>query len=303
MTPVLDVSHLCVDFRSRSRRGEKLAAVSDVSFSLDHGETLALVGESGSGKTTIARAILGLVRPTSGAIALEGRDITDLRGRRRRALARDLQVVFQDPYSSLNPYRNVGSTLVEPLRVQKVLSRKEIDAAIESLLSRVKLPPDSGTRFPSHFSGGQRQRIAIARALSVGPKLVVCDEPTSALDVSTQARVLGLFRELQQQSQLSYLFITHDLAVVRHFADRVLVLHHGRIVETGSAEQICEHPVHPYTQALVSAVPVPDPVVQRRRRLARTRSTQPAAELPERIGPASTPDPAQDEPVVESNPA
>jgi ABC-type oligopeptide transport system ATPase subunit len=285
MTPLLEVSHLTVTYRGKGRRGQRHTAVNDVSFSLSAGETLALVGESGSGKTTIARAILGLVRPTSGTMLLEGRDIAGLRGRARRALAKDLQVVFQDPYSSLNPYRNVARTLVEPLRVQRTLSKQEADEQIASLLDRVNLPPDSGQRFPSHFSGGQRQRIAIARALSVSPKLVICDEPTSALDVSTQAQVLGLFRQLQRQSQLSYLFITHDLAVVRNFASRVIVLHQGQIVETGEVAQVCERPAHPYTRTLVGAVPVPDPIVQRQRRLAWAQERKLAGAQPSEADP------------------
>jgi len=272
LADLLEVSHLSVEFPGRGWRAQPVRAVNDVSFTIQPGETVGLVGESGSGKTTIGRAILGLIRPTSGRIVFGGINTTGLRGGARRALAKDLQVVFQDPYSSLNPSLTIGSILVEPLQVQRALTKAGALAEIRRLLDRVGLPADAAARYPAHFSGGQRQRVAIARALSVGPKLVVCDEPTSALDVSTQAQVLALLRELQRDSGMSYLFITHDLAVVRHFADRVLVLRRGELVEAGPVEQVCEHPQHPYTRALVQAAPVPDPIVQRERRLARERS-------------------------------
>lgn len=267
MTDLLTVTNLTVEFRRRNR--QPIRAVDDVSFTIGANQTVALVGESGSGKTTIAQAILGMTRATGGSVCLEGGEILNLNTRDRRRLARRLQVVFQDPYSSLNPSLTIGSILTEPLRVQRSLSPEAARAEIDALLHRVGLPEDAARRYPAHFSGGQRQRIAIARALAVSPKLVICDEPTSALDVSTQAQVLGLLAELQQDSGLSYLFITHDLAVVRHFAERALILRNGQMVENGTVEQVCEHPEHPYTQALVAAAPVPNPAIQRQRRLAR----------------------------------
>lgn len=282
--PILQVEGIEVSYatprRFGRRRGEaKPAAIQDVSFSIAEGETLALVGESGSGKTTIGRAILGLTPVTKGAIRLDGTDITGLTGARRRALASDVQVIFQNPYGSLNPSLTVGAILTEPLRVRRSLSRSESLDVVARLLERVGMPADAATRYPGSFSGGQRQRIAIARALSVDPRLVICDEPTSALDVSTQATVLDLLAQLRAETKMTYLFITHDLAVVRRFADRVAVLDHGRIVELGSARDVCEAPQNPYTQALVGAAPVPDPIVQRGRRearlaAARTRATE-----------------------------
>lgn len=272
--PVLVVEHLAVNFPNRranlfARKRPPIAAVSDVSFSLRPGETLALVGESGSGKSTIGNAILGLAPVTSGDVHLSGLDITTASQAQRRRLASELQVVFQNPYGSLNPSLTVGNILAEPIRATRKLSARESRVKVEELLAQVGMPIDAADRYPGNFSGGQRQRIAIARAIAVEPKVVVCDEPTSALDVSTQKVVLELLKKLQQDTGMAYLFITHDLAVVRHFADRVAVLDHGSIVETGSAEDVCERPTHSYTQRLVAAAPIPSPVLQRQRRLAR----------------------------------
>ena len=287
--PVLAVDHLAVRYPVRrssifARRPAPKAAVDDVSFDLAAGETLALVGESGSGKTTIGNAVLGLAPISAGTIRLDGAEITTASVEQRRRLAADLQVVFQNPYGSLNPSLTIGRTLTEPLQVTRRLDARESRRRIDTLLEQVGLPADAADRYPADFSGGQRQRIAIARAISVQPRVIVCDEPTSALDVSTQKVVLELLAGLQQESGVAYLFITHDLAVVRHFADRVAVLDHGRIVETGTAADVCEHPRHPYTQRLVAAAPVPDPRMQQRRREARLAAAEttatPAAALP-----------------------
>ena len=287
--PVLAVDHLAVRYPVRrssifARRPAPKAAVDDVSFDLAAGETLALVGESGSGKTTIGNAVLGLAPISAGTIRLDGAEITTASVEQRRRLAADLQVVFQNPYGSLNPSLTIGRTLTEPLQVTRRLDARESRRRIDTLLEQVGLPADPADRYPADFSGGQRQRIAIARAISVQPRVIVCDEPTSALDVSTQKVVLELLAGLQQESGVAYLFITHDLAVVRHFADRVAVLDHGRIVETGTAADVCEHPRHPYTQRLVAAAPVPDPRMQQRRREARLAAAEttatPAAALP-----------------------
>jgi ABC-type glutathione transport system ATPase component len=262
---LLTVTNLTVEFIAAGRR-RKFRAVDDVSFSVARGETVALVGESGSGKSTIGRAVLGLTPSTSGSIRFDGKDITRRDRATQVSLARELQVVFQDPYSSLNPSKTIGESLTEPLRAQGGFTRLQARERITGLLERVGLPSDSSSRYPSRFSGGQRQRIAIARALALNPRLVICDEPTSALDVSTQAQVLELLSELKTEFGLAYLFITHDLAVVRDFADRVLVLRQGAIVETGTATEICDYPKQTYTQKLVAAAPVPDPQLQRQRR-------------------------------------
>ena len=268
--PLLELTDLTVEF-PRGRRRPQLRAVDSVSLSVAPMETVGLVGESGSGKTTIGRAILGLAPIKEGSVSFAGEDITHASYRRRRALSAVLQVVFQDPYSSLNPTRTVGQTLSEPLRVHVRLGRAEEQQRVRLMLERVGLPADAARRYPAHFSGGQRQRIAIARALIAQPRFVVCDEPTSALDLSVQAQVLNLLRELQSDFALSYLFISHDLAVVRHLSHRILVLYHGRIMEQGGAASIYARPLHPYTQALLEAAPVPDPEEQRRRRSTRLR--------------------------------
>ena len=277
---LLEVRDLDVEY-SRGWRKPPLRAVDRVSFTLAARETLALVGESGSGKTTIGRAIVGLAPVAHGSIFFEGEDITHARQRVRRALSRSMQVVFQDPYSSLNPTRTIGQTLAETLRVHSTARRQDIQREVQSMLERVGLPRDAERRYPAHFSGGQRQRVAIARALMVGPKLVICDEPTSALDLSVQAQVLNLLRDLQEEFQLSLIFISHDLAVVRHLSHRIVVLYHGRVMEEGPAHAIYETPAHPYTRALLEASPVPDPEEQRLRRARRLqRSAATLEEIP-----------------------
>ncbi|HWS49450.1 MAG TPA: ATP-binding cassette domain-containing protein [Microbacterium sp.] len=239
-----------------------------VSLSIAPGETVGLVGESGSGKTTLGRAVLGLAKPTGGTIRFDGRDITHLGARERRPLARDMQVVFQDPYTSLNPALQVADILSEPLIAQGI-DAKDARRSVVELLDRVGLPSNAADRYPREFSGGQRQRVAIARALALRPQLIVCDEPVSALDLSTQARVLDLFIELQRTTGVAYLFITHDLAVVRHISHRVAVMYRGEIVESGPTGDVTSNPSNPYTRNLLLAAPTADPDRQRDRRLAR----------------------------------
>ena len=275
---LLDVRDLSVEY-SRGWRRPPLRAVDGVSFSLPTHETLGLVGESGSGKTTIGRAILGLTPVASGIIRFDGQDITKVSSRQRRELSSALQVVFQDPHSSLNPTRTVGQTLAEVMRVGSRPSRDEVEKRVHEMLERVGLPPDAARRYPTNFSGGQRQRVAIARALMRQPRLVICDEPTSALDLSVQAQVLNLLHDLQQEFELSYLFISHDLAVVRHLCHRLIVLYQGRIMEQGDAATVYASPRHPYTQSLLTAAPVPDPAEQRQRRDARLRTSVSGAPL------------------------
>jgi oligopeptide/dipeptide ABC transporter ATP-binding protein len=263
--PLLDVRELTVEF-DLGRRRPPLRAVDGVSLTVAARETVGVVGESGSGKSTLGRAILGLTPITSGAVFFDGAEITNAGYRERQRLSAELQVVFQDPYSSLNPTRTVGQTLRETMRVHGgQQDAAAVDRRVASMLERVGLPADASTRYPAHFSGGQRQRIAIARALMVQPRLVVCDEPVSALDLSVQAQALNLLRELQNEFQLSYLFIAHDLAVVRHLSHRIVVLYRGRIMEQGDAAIVYGRPIHPYTQMLLQSAPVPDPVQQRRR--------------------------------------
>lgn len=267
---LLELDRLTVEF-SGGRGHPPVRAVDDVSLTLAPRETVGLVGESGSGKTTIGRAILGLASVKQGRICFDGEDITHASHRRRRALSAELQVIFQDPYSSLNPTRTVGQTLAETLRVHGDQPRAVLEEQVRAMLQQVGLPPEAARRNPAHFSGGQRQRIAIARALMARPRLVICDEPTSALDLSVQAQVMNLLQELQAELGLSYLFISHDLAVVRHLSHRIVVLYRGRIMEQGEARSLYANPIHPYTKALLAAAPVPDPDQQRQRRTARTR--------------------------------
>jgi ABC-type glutathione transport system ATPase component len=271
MSAVLKVDGLKVSYRGRGLGAKERVVVDGVDLAIDAGETLALVGESGSGKSTIGNAILGLVPVAGGRVEIDGTDATRLSRRGRRGMARTVQAIFQNPYGSLNPWITVGQTLAEPLRVAG-RSRSETADRLKYLLERVRLPQDALDRYPSEFSGGQRQRIAIARAIALEPRLVVCDEPTSALDVLTQAAVLRLLRELQDDLGIAYLFITHDLAIVREFAARVCVLQSGTIVEEGVSTEVCDDPQHPYTRQLVAAAPVPDPVLQRERRAARLSS-------------------------------
>ncbi|MDT0569112.1 ATP-binding cassette domain-containing protein [Streptomyces sp. DSM 3412] len=269
-TPVLQIDGLAVRYPGRGFRKPPTTVIEEVSFEVGRAETVALVGESGSGKTTIGRAVLGLTPVSGGRVLLDGRDITRLTGRARRLLAPDLQAIFQNPYGSLNPALPVGRTLAEPLLAGSSRPPGEVRQDIAELLRRVGLPEDAADRYPAQFSGGQRQRIAIARAVARKPKLIICDEPTSALDVTTQAAALSLLSELQSTLGCAYLFITHDLAVVREFADRTLVLQNGRIVEEGDSVDVCDRPRHEYTRRLVAAAPVPDPDLQRQRREQRS---------------------------------
>ncbi|QXV99932.1 MULTISPECIES: ABC transporter ATP-binding protein [Rhodococcus] len=272
MSTLLELSDLEVTYRIPGRKTKPLRAVDGVSLTVNAGETVGLVGESGSGKSTIGRAVLGLTPASGGEIRFDGADITHASGRTRRSLAEDLQVIFQNPFSSLNPSHPVGKTLAEPLLTQPGMTKVQAEAKVTELLRAVGLPADAAERYPDKFSGGQRQRIAIARALAISPKLVVCDEAVSALDVSTQAQVINLLDELQNKLGVAYLFIAHDIAVVRHISDRVVVLYRGQVMESGPAERVCDRPLHPYTKALVAAAPVANPVLQRQRRELRRKS-------------------------------
>ncbi len=267
---LLEVDNLVVEYPAKGFRKKPFQALKGVSVQIDKGKTLGLVGESGSGKTTLGRALLGLAPVSGGTVRFEEQDISQASRRQRRRLSRDMQVVFQDPYTSLNPAMQVGQILAEPLGIQGVAAA-DARARVKELLDRVGLPQDSVHRLPREFSGGQRQRVAIARALALKPKLIVCDEPVSALDLTTQAKVLDLFLEIQQDTGVSYLFVSHDLDVVRHISHNVAVMYHGEIVEQGPARQVTEKPEHPYTQRLLLASPVPDPDLQHQRRTSRLR--------------------------------
>lgn len=264
---LLEVTQLSKSFPVRqgwrrtfsSRKGEMIRAVNDVSFSIARGETLGVVGESGCGKTTMGRSILRLIEPTSGSVVFDGTDVATLHGAALRSMRRKMQVVFQDPFSSLNPRMTVGGAVKEGMLIHRIAEGSDAERRVRVLFEEVGLDPNYASRYPHEFSGGQRQRIGVARALSVEPEMIVCDEPVSALDVSVQAQVINLLQDLQRDRGLTYLFIAHDLSVVRHIADRVAVMYLGRIVEIGSAHDLYSNPIMPYTQALLSAVPRPEP--------------------------------------------
>ena len=268
--PLLHVLDLVVDYPARGLRRRPFRALHGVSIDVLPSETVGLVGESGSGKTTLGRAVLGLAPVTRGSVRYRSEDISHLSRAERRRLSSEINVVFQDPYTSLNPSMTIEQILVEPLAVQRV-PRAEASRRVRQLLDQVHLPAESVHRLPREFSGGQRQRIAIARALALQPALIVCDEPVSALDLSTQARVLDLFLEIQERTGVAYLFISHDLDVVRHMSHRVAVMLHGEIVENGPSELVTATPQHAYTQRLLLASPVPDPDRQAKRREERRR--------------------------------
>lgn len=261
---LLNIENVEVTYKGKSRKKD-FKALKGVSLDIRPGECVGLVGESGSGKTTLGRAVLGLAPVTSGSIQLNGHEISHASRDERRDLARDIQVVFQDPYSSLNPSMSIDQILSEPLLVRD-WTKEAASKRVRELLDSVGLPGDAADRRPREFSGGQRQRIAIARALALDPKLIVCDEPVSALDLTTQAKVLDLFLEIQERTGVAYLFISHDLAVVRHLSHRVAVMYQGEIVEWGEGEQVSSAPKHAYTKRLMMAAPVPDPIEQAKRR-------------------------------------
>ena len=276
MTALLEVRDLVKRFPVKrglivERTVDYVDAVAGVSFEIEAGKTLGLVGESGSGKSTTGFCILQLLRPTSGSVRFDGQELTELEGEDLRRVRRDAQIVFQDPYSSLDPRMTVGNIVSEPLVVHKIGSRRDRQVRVRELLDVVGFDPTYVNRYPHEFSGGQRQRIGIARALALSPRLIVCDEPVSALDVSIQAQIINLLKDLQREFNLAYLFIAHDLAVVRSVSDRIAVMHRGRIVETGPADEVYERPKEDYTKALLAAVPVPDPARMRERKADRRR--------------------------------
>ncbi|MEX2490487.1 MAG: dipeptide ABC transporter ATP-binding protein [Nitrospirales bacterium] len=268
-TPLLQVTGLKKYFPVRSgifsRVSAWVKAVDDITLHVNHGETLGLVGESGCGKTTAGRSILRLMEPTAGEIVFDGEDLLALNSRELRQARRRMQIIFQDPYSSLNPRMTIGAIVSEPLKIHKIAKGQELQDRVNQLFVKVGLRPEHQSRYPHEFSGGQRQRVGIARALALNPKFIVCDEAVSALDVSIQAQILNLLRDLQQEFHLSYLFITHDLNVVQYLADRIAVMYLGQLAEVAPTEDLFATPKHPYTQALLSANPVPDPTAPPKR--------------------------------------
>ncbi len=268
--PLLEVDHLRQHFPVREgivfrREVARVKAVDDISFKLHEGETVGLVGESGCGKTTLARTLMRLLRPTAGQIRFDGTDITDAGRSQLRPLRRDMQMVFQDPFASLNPRKTVRQLVAAPLRLHGT-SREDAETQVGDLLERVGLAPEHARRFPHEFSGGQRQRIGIARALALQPRMIVLDEPVSALDVSVQAQIVNLLDDLQDQFKLAYLFVAHDLSVVRHVSDRIAVMYLGKLMELSPSEALYSKPIHPYTDALLAAIPIPDPRENRTRK-------------------------------------
>jgi peptide/nickel transport system ATP-binding protein len=283
--PLVEVEDLRVWFPIKKgvlldRHVGDVKAVDGVSLTIERGETLGLVGESGCGKSTVGRAMLRLYEPTGGRVLFEGVDVTHMSDAELRPLRRRMQMVFQDPFSSLNPRHSIGRTIAEPLRVHGISRGAEAETRVREILEVVGLPPDAANRYPHEFSGGQRQRVGLARALSLNPSLVVCDEPVSALDVSIQAQIVTLLEELQAEFGLTYLFIAHDLAVVRHISDRIAVMYLGKIVEIAPADDLYDNPLHPYTLTLLSAIPIPDPVIERTRKAIRVQGDLPSPANP-----------------------
>ena len=283
--PLVEVDDLRVWFPITSgvvldRHVGDVKAVDGVTFSIERGETVGLVGESGCGKSTLGRAILRLYKPTSGRIAFDGQDITKASENELHSVRRKMQMVFQDPYASLNPRHSVSRIVGEPLRAHGIASGKDLARRVSELLRICGLPADAANRYPHEFSGGQRQRIGLARALALHPDFLVCDEPVSALDVSIQAQIINLLEELQRDFGLTYLFVAHDLAVVRHISDRIIVMYLGKIVEIAPADDLYDNPLHPYTITLLSAIPIPDPEVERNRRAVRVEGDLPSPAHP-----------------------